>query len=276
MVRIDAFASTMKWSLASAITWSQRGIALAVLLQTIELLQLRRAYSDAGIWRWSLLQPEQRSLPAPLRWLFAALLPYRNFVVLLSARLVAAGLLLGLGASAVLPFLWLSQLAICVRFRGTFNGGSDYMTMLILMALSVASFAPQAAPLQSACLLYIGVQVSLSYFIAGIAKLKEADWRRGAALQSFVLATPYGAPSWARALVSGSRASGLMSWCVMAFECLFPLCWADPRVCLGFIVFAGGFHVANALVFGLNRFLFAWAAAYPALLYCSQWLGHAG
>jgi hypothetical protein len=261
----------MEWSAASAITWSQRGIALAVLLQTIELLQLRRAYSDRGIWRWSLLRPEHSSLPAPLRWLFAVLLPYRNFVTLLAARLLAAGLLLGAGASWVLPWLWLSQLAICVRFRGTFNGGSDYMTMSILMALSVANFAP----LQSACLLYIGVQVSLSYFVAGIAKLKETDWRRGVALQSFVLATPYAAPSWARALVSGARASGLLSWSVMAFECLFPLCWADPRVCLAFIAFGGGFHVANALVFGLNRFLFAWGAAYPALFYCSHWLGHA-
>jgi hypothetical protein len=262
----------MTWPLASAITWSERAIALAVLLQTLELWQIRAVYADTGIWRWSTLQAEHRALPAPVRGLFALLLPYRSFLGLLIARFVAASLLFGFGTASVLPFLWLSQLAICVRFRGTFNGGSDAMTLLILMALSIASFAPQHALLQSACLLYIGVQASLSYFVAGIAKLKEADWRRGAALPSFVLNTPYGAPAWTRALVSQAQVSALLSWGVIAFECLFPLSWADPRVCLGFIALGAAFHVANGLVFGLNRFLFAWAAAYPALFYCSQWL----
>jgi Vitamin K-dependent gamma-carboxylase len=262
----------MTWPLASAITWSERAIALAVLLQTLELLQIREAYADTGIWRWSTLRSEHRGLPAPLRGLFALLLPYRSFIGLLIGRLLAASLLLGVGTPSVLPFLWLSQLAICVRFRGTFNGGSDAMTLLILMALSVAGLAPQLPLLQNACLLYIGVQLSLSYFVAGIAKLKEADWRRGAALPSFVLNTPYGAPLWARALLSHAPLSVFLSWGVMAFECLFPLSWADPRVCLACIAIGAGFHVANALVFGLNRFLFAWAAAYPALFYCSQWL----
>jgi hypothetical protein len=262
----------MTWSPASAITWSERAIALAVLLQTLELWQIREAYADTGIWRWSTLRAEHRGLPAPLRGLFALLLPYRCFLGLLIARLLAASLLFGFGTSSVLPGLWLSQLAIAVRFRGTFNGGSDSMTLLILLALSIASFAPQQPLLQSACLLYIGVQASLSYFVAGLAKLKEADWRRGAALPSFVLNTPYGAPVWTRALVGRAHVSMLLSWGVMAFECLFPLSWLDPRVCLGFLAIGAGFHLANALVFGLNRFLFAWAAAYPALLYCSQWL----
>ena len=33
-----------------------------------------------------------------------------------------------------------------------------------------------------------------------------------------------------------------------------------------------GFHLANVYAFGLNRFLFAWLAAYPALYYCSSLL----
>jgi hypothetical protein len=33
------------------------------------------------------------------------------------------------------------------------------------------------------------------------------------------------------------------------------------------------FHLGAWLVFGLNRFVFVWAAAYPALLWCSQMLG---
>ena len=70
-------------SLPAAVLWTERLTALALLLQTVELLQLRRAWSDAGIWRWALLAPEHRALPAPLRWLLAQLLPERRFALLL-------------------------------------------------------------------------------------------------------------------------------------------------------------------------------------------------
>src|SRR5262245_36957743 len=55
----------------TALSWTERLTALALLLQSIELLQLRHAWSDMGIWRWALLAPEQRTLMRPLRWLLA-------------------------------------------------------------------------------------------------------------------------------------------------------------------------------------------------------------
>jgi hypothetical protein len=266
----------MEWSLASTTVWIERAVALAVLLQSIELLQMRRLCSENGIWRWSILRREQRVLPFVLRWLFALLLPYPCFVALLVLRVVGAGALLAVGTTDVLPFLWLSQVAICVRFRGTFNGGSDYMTVLILLALSVATFDSHVPWLHQACLLYIAVQATLSYLIAGLAKLRVAQWRNGVALRGFVMATPFGPPVWAALLVRDARVCRLLAWGVMAFECLFPLVWVDARVCLAWLSLGLGFHVVNSLVFGLNRFLFAWAAAYPALFYCSHWLGRSG
>src|SRR5690349_20745414 len=121
---------TSSWTLGLATLWTERAIALAVCLQTIELLQCRQAYADSGIWRWPLLRGEHDALPAPLRWLFAACLPYRPFLALLLLNLVAA-VLLALGVSAAAPFLLFTQVAVCVRFRGTFNGGSDSLTVLI-------------------------------------------------------------------------------------------------------------------------------------------------
>jgi hypothetical protein len=49
---------------------------------------------------------------------------------------------------------------------------------------------------------------------------------------------------------------------VIAFECAFPLALIDARL-LSLLGIA--FHVVNARVLGLNRFLWAWLAAYPAL-----------
>jgi len=258
-------------SLPVAVAWTERLTALAILLQTIELLQLRRAWSDDGIWRWTLLAPEHASLLAPLRWLLGQLLPERRFALLLWLRSLAA-LALGLGLGRGLaPLLLATQVAICVRFRGTFNGGSDMLSVVLLGALSLAQLFAASRAAQTAALLYIAVQLTLSYFMAGLAKLQHAEWRTGGALASFVGA--WGAPRWLASALGGKARLALSSWGVLGFECGFPLAWSGPRACALLLGVGLCFHLGAWLLFGLNRFVFAWAAAYPALYWCSQWGG---
>lgn len=254
---------------AAAMVWTERAIALAIVLQTVELLQLRRVYSESGIWRWSILADEHAALPGYLRATFAALLPDRPFLALLWLRLGCALALLAAGAGCVLPLLWFSQLAICVRFRGAFNGGSDAMTLLITFCASVAWLASYSPVITSGCLAFIAVQATLSYFVAGVAKLKEASWRDGEALRAFVASPQYNTPAWLRRGLSAPALARPLGLGVIAFECVFPLAWTGPTACAALLAIGLGFHVANAWLFGLNRFLFAWAAAYPALAYCS-------
>jgi hypothetical protein len=257
-------------SLLRAVAWTERLTALALLLQTIEVFQLRRVWSDDGIWRWSLLAPEHRLLVAPLRWLFACLLPARPFSLLLGLRALAA-LALGAGHGAA-PFLLVTQVAVCVRFRGTFNGGSDTFSVVLLTALSLAQLFPASLVAQRAALLYIAVQLTLTYFVSGAAKLQHREWRSGRALASFITSGRYGAPPWLLAVLHGDGRVRALSWCVLGFECGFPLAWAGPRACVSFIGLGLFFHLGTWLLFGLNRFVFAWAAAYPALWWCCEWV----
>jgi hypothetical protein len=263
----------MSWTAATAVAWVSRGVALAVLLQTLELGFVRARFSESGIWRWSILRPEHAALPPLLRGVFSVVLPDRAFVALLALRAAGAIWLLwsATGALWLAPLLLFTQVAICVRFRGTFNGGSDYMTVLILLALSLA-IEPTLA---RAALAYIAVQTTLSYCIAGFAKLKSPAWRDGRALRSFVtLAVErHGAPPWILAAIGSTRRCQLLAFSVIAFECSFPLAWLDSRLCAAFLALGLVFHLANGVVFGLNRFFFAWAAAYPAVFFCSQLLG---
>ncbi len=251
----------------TALDWTERLVALAVALQTIELLQIRRACRDDGVWSWPVLKLEHGGLPAALRAPLGWVLPYDRFMALLGVRLACALALIATGWSPLALVLLFSQLAICVRFRGTFNGGSDTMTVVVLLSLSVALHPA----LERAAVVYIAVQVSLSYVIAGLAKLRQREWRSGAALQRFLQSDHYGAPAFVRELSTPSVAR-VLSFATIGFECTFPLALIDPRLCLGWLSLGLCFHVANAVVFGLNRFLFAWAAAYPALLACSQLL----
>ena len=60
-----------------------------------------------------------------------------------------------------------------------------------------------------------------------------------------------------------------VGWAVIVFELLFPLALVAPNS-LMFSLFAIGaiFHLGNALVMGLNTFLWTFLAAYPAVWYC--------
>ncbi len=260
---------------ASCLLWTERALGVALLLQTVELVQLRRHFADDGVWSWPVLAVEHRELPAPLRWLFALLLPYRRFMALLALRFALCALLLA-GWSLAAPVLLVTQLAVGARFRGTFNGGSDYMTVVVLLGVSGAACFAGSATAVNACLGYVCVQLVFSYFIAGVIKLVKPEWRSGACLSALLGSNRYGTPAWlARGLQRPELGRGA-TWSVLAFECAYPLALLSPTVALAFIAASVAFHAANVLAFGLNRFFFAWLAAYPALWYFSAQLAGRG
>ena len=251
--------------------WIERTIGVATLLQTLEYWAIRDTLRPGGIWNWAVLRREFVSLPRPLLALLDRLLSYEGFMGLLGARFIAAALLLFFPHGAVLLVLLFSTLLISMRWRGTFNGGSDYMTLIVLIALCVGhGFSGHPRVMQGA-LVYVALQVCLSFFIAGWVKLKSREWRQGRALSGFLNSSYYDAPPRLRPLANNMVLVRLASWGVILFECAFPLALWRPELCLVFVGLALLFQLANVYLFGLNRFVWAWAAAYPALYYCSQW-----
>ncbi|MEM7212614.1 MAG: hypothetical protein AAF479_12100 [Pseudomonadota bacterium] len=57
------------------------------------------------------------------------------------------------------------------------------------------------------------------------------------------------------------------SWGVMLFEVLFPLAILSQPLLIAALFTAAMFHLANACLFGLNRFLWVWIASYPSMLW---------
>lgn len=215
--------------------WVGRLIALACILQTVELFWI-------APWDWKIVSEEWPKWVRPL---------LRFNKTWLVVRLLAASLSLFFPNPVFVGILLLTTWAIAVRWRGTFNGGSDAMTFLILAAWWASLMFPS---MQTVCVLYISIQLILSYLVAGIAKAASPQWRNGEALQYFLNQSGfYVSPVWAL----------FLGWAVIVFECLSPLAFFAPSV---FVAFAVAFHLANVFLFGLNRFFFAWLAAYPALL----------
>lgn len=197
------------------------------------------------------------------------------FRAVITAQFIFAGIWMLFPSSAG-PFatpLFLSALFVTTQLRGSFNGGSDSMTLVVLSALSIESWFPSHPTVTHACLGYIAAQSLLSYVVAGGAKLIKPDWRSGHALRDYLQNSYYGVtPPW-RKLTSGRARSFFACWGVMLFELgLTPALFA-PRILIGWLALGAAFHLINFFALGLNRFVFAWLATYPALFWLAgrQW-----
>ena len=211
----------------SAFLLCQKLLALALFLQSIEMLKVRKRI--ANIWLDGRLH---------------------GLTLLFSAQ-AATAVLASVDARAF-PLALVLQLFLVVRLRGPFAGASDAMTLQALISITGSVLVPE---LKRAFMAYLAVQVTLSLFLSGIHKARHRQWWNGVAMARVLGRETQSVPLH-------FRAAGLI---VLAFELAFPLAMFSPTVRLPLVVGALGFHCINAYALGLNRFFWAWLAAYPAL-----------
>jgi len=243
---------------ALAMTWTARLLAGSIAVQASEMLVVRRAFGDDGPFVWRVAR-ERGALDRVLT---------HGFIALQVAELMLALLLSCCSSPWVVGPLFVCALLTTLRFRGGYNGGSDAMTIVVLLGLTVATLARELGAndvWQRVGLGYIAAQLVLSYFVAGCAKLRDAAWRQGDALGRLVRTRQYAVPSRFAHWLSWPLCSRVLGTFVVLFELATPLVFVEPHVAYGFFAVSAGFHLAIAIVLGLNRFVWAWLAAYPAL-----------
>lgn len=155
------------------------------------------------------------------------------------------------------------------RYQGPYNGGSDKMSLLILWCVLGARLAPTIL-WSEAFMGYLAFQLTLSYFISGRVKLANLEWRSGQALQDVFAFSAYPVSKDLRRFAERPKLLWAMSWSVMLFEVLFPLALLHAYSLYAALLLAAVFHLANACLFGLNRFFWIWLAAYPSLIWAQD------
>lgn len=176
------------------------------------------------------------------------------------------------GGLLLVSVLWVAHL------QGPYNGGSDRMRLLLLSCLWASHLGPVAvAPADDLetviarwprmAMGYLAVQVVLSYTLAGYVKVMNRDWRRGQALADVFAFSVYPVSDGLRRWADARRALWWLSWLTIVFEILFPLALLRPGLLYLALAAALGFHLVNAAVFGLNRFVWSWLATYPILVW---------
>jgi hypothetical protein len=193
----------------------------------------------------------------------------RDLFLFASRLLLAILLITGIQTGWVTAALLISALLALRRYQGPYNGGSDRLGILMLCCLGMIHIAPTQT-WRDIAFGYLAMQTLLSYFIAGWVKIINPDWRTGRALRDVFEFSAYPVSESLRQWARSPRLLSVMSWAVMLFELMFPISLWSPitlHVALGI---AASFHLVNACVFGLNRFLWIWIAAYPSLIWLQQ------
>ena len=190
--------------------------------------------------------------------------------IMFGARILLCVLLLtGFATKWVLVAMVGLALVILRRFQGPYNGGSDKMGLLALCCLTMAHWAPNEQWREYA-FAYLGGQLTLSYFISGWVKVVNPKWRSGQALQDVFRFSAYPVSEHLRHWAQRPNLLRAMSWGVMGFELLLPLCLLWLPALIVMLVVAATFHLANACLFGLNRFFWTWLSIYPAIIWLQQ------
>ena len=175
-------------------------------------------------------------------------------------------LILGLQTTLVSFLLLIIAFAILIYFQGPYNGGADRMSLLILICLFFTHIAA-SSKWQEIAFGYIALQLTLSYFISGWVKIKNPEWRTGQALQDVFKFSAYPVTESLRKLSEFPRILLFMSWFVILLELFFPFSLISKTSLVIALSLTAGFHFANVIFFGLNRFFWIWIAAYPSILW---------
>ncbi len=242
-------------SLENAQLWTQYFVTFLIYVNGIEMIQIHKMILNfqsnsnpyALSWQWDNFKGDFKYLPGFIHTILKNLF-LDNYKLLILFQMSCALLLL-INKSYSLNYLLLPlHFLIIARFRGCFNGGSDYMITTILFGLLLNSIPlPKPFDLKLG-FYYIGVQCTLSYFIAGVTKFKNSEWREGFALFSFLNRTNYNIPTLIQRLSAFSKLMLVSSWLVIILECLFPLIWFSKEIAPLYLSVFLLFHLLNLIL----------------------------
>lgn len=179
---------------------------------------------------------------------------------------LAVLLIAGVYPAWICAALFVNALFILRRFQGPYNGGSDLLSLLLITCLCAVHLMP-STQWQEYVFGYLALQVIFSYFKSGLSKVIHADWRTGRALRDVFLFSVYPVSEATRRWTERPRLLCAVSWAVILLELLFPFALiAQPLLFAGLAAMLV-FHLANFVMFGFNRFVWVWLAAYPSLIW---------
>jgi len=144
------------------------------------------------------------------------------------------------------------------------SDGADQATVIAQASNAVARFGGD--DVKQYALVFQAAQVTMSYGVAGWAKVLGEPWRDGTAVRDILRTKSYGHKGFWCFLRDHPLIAKALTWGVVVWEAIFPVVLFLPHLAAkGMAAIGLLFHVGNGPAMGLWRFIFAFASLHPAL-----------
>ncbi|MDF9276951.1 alpha/beta fold hydrolase [Arthrobacter sp. EH-1B-1] len=145
--------------------------------------------------------------------------------------------------------------------------GADQATTVTQGTNAIARLVSDDAS-RDVILWFQSIQCTMSYAVAGWAKMCGRPWRDGSAVKDIVRTKTYGHEGLWKLLESHPLISKAANYGVLVWECAFPAIYFLPTpLSRAFSATGMLFHIVNGPAMGLWRFAFAFGSLHPALRY---------
>lgn len=251
-------------------------LAIGLVVTSAQLIASRALFGAGGLLDWRVVRHWHGS--TVLARILAAIVPTGpgGVVGLAALRCLAAAALIIVVLVEASPAVPLAAIVVAnalltLRLPAGLTG-ADQMANVVSLALLIGQLAGTPGA-RAATLAFIGLQSCLAYATAGFAKYGQVGWHDGSFIREIFSTRALGHPTVARWMQQPGRLPALTGKVVVIGECAFPLLLMMPSevmivgLCLGVV-----FHLAAALVMGLNTFLWVFPATYPAVIFLGEWV----
>jgi hypothetical protein len=242
------------------------------IIRNIEFFLLRREFKKGGLYYWPVLRLRDMHVLLRFTRILDVLCGYRSFFGMLTiasacAILLVTGIFPSIDRLLFIP-VFISNLVIGYRIQLGWDG-SDKLANLLNVCLFFCVCAFPTPSIEKITLVFIAAQVVLAYFTGSVSKTFSRVWRNGTAMIGIFSTTRFGNAAMLRVLMgAGKTAQVTGSWMIIMIQLALSVSILLPMNIFLILLGVGlVFHLLNNILFKLNRFVFAFLAAYPALIY---------
>ncbi|EIE98531.1 hypothetical protein [Saccharomonospora glauca] len=256
----------------------ERLTALGAAVSSLEYLASSRDFDRGELLSWDTARTRYRWMTGRSAKALGAVFDKPGIQALFGLRVLAAATLLNpraSHASKTAAATYLATTNFAVHARSPYGSdGSETVLTISLTSIALGRWFRSDPRARHACLWFIAAQSCLSYGIAGLAKLVSPVWRDGTAVRDIFRTRMFGHRKVFSFLRNRPKLARAVGMGTIVGEMAFPLVLVAPApVARALLATGAGFHASNAVVMGLNRFVWAFLGTYPAVMYCSRALG---
>jgi hypothetical protein len=244
------------------------------LVSALELLRAYRAFQDDGLFSWKVARLRRRRAVRPVLSLGRHIFSWPGILALLSCRVATALACIVCACLGPVPALLLAAYVVTgcllvLRTHHAADGAEQFMHITAMACLvAVISRGSLAGEIG---LFFLSAELSLAYATSALVKIVRSEWRSGQFLTEIFASETFGR-RWAfKFLTARPQRAKWTSQVVIYGEllcCLAP--WSPPHMAWALLAGAALFHIGVGVTMGLNMFVFAFAAAFPAAVYTSR------